>query len=186
MSGNPLLSGLPFIFAVLVGIIFTLITALIYFLLHKKNDFKLYTAVFIFAVYIFMVYVVLFKPYVISGKGMNYEGIVYYNFEVFKTISGYIENQNYVPLIGGVLVTLPLFPVFYSVFYKIISVKKCAVFSLIFVILIEPLQLIINILTAFPNKAVDIDDFILNIIGFFIGYIITVIWCKCLRKISFA
>ena len=78
----------------------------------------------------------------------------------------YLENKNYIPLLGSVVVTIPIFPIADWCLRNCLSKKKIFSLMLLFVCLIEPIQLAINMITAYPNKVVDIDDFFLNLFGF--------------------
>ena len=54
------------------------------------------------------------------------------------------------------------------------SVKKISIISILAGIFIEPIQLLINLITGFPNYVIDIDDFMLQIAGILVGlFIIT-------------
>lgn len=182
MMGSQLLQGLPIGLAVLIGMIFAVFPALRNRKIHKKIDIKLCGSLFFFGMYLCMVYKILFHPYIIHGGDLNYPELIYYNFDIFNTISEYIENANYVPLFGGILITIPMFPIFYMVFHKKVTKQKCALLCIMIVTAIEPLQLIINLITQYPNKVIDIDDFLLNLIGLVIGFILTDLWNKIVKK----
>ena len=63
------------------------------------------------------------------------------------------------------------------------SIRKISIFSLLIAIAIEPLQYILNIVTRYPNRVIDIDDTILRISGVIFALIIIFIINKHKNRI---
>ena len=63
------------------------------------------------------------------------------------------------------------------------SIRKISIFSLLIAIAIEPLQYILNIVTRYPNRVIDIDDTILRISGVIFALIIIFIINKYKNRI---
>lgn len=171
------------IFAAFIGVICAFLCGLIQFVKRKYVDYGFCIYVFLCSAYVLMAFIILFKPYNYKGD-MDLTLINFINLEAFKTISIYIQDQNYIPIIGNIIITLPLFPLSYVLLNRFVSMKKCFLILLILILIIEPLQLTIDIITMYPNKVVDIDDFILNLSGYLIGFILTaLIYKSCLIKL---
>ena len=165
----------------LIAVIFIclFITFLICLILKglRKFERNMTGKIFLCVLYLLSIYLLLFKPYIYNGLGRVSEGMSITNLslEPFSTIRMCLANKNYIPLLGSVAVTIPIFPIAYWCLRNCLSKKKIFSLMLLFVCLIEPIQLVINMITAYPNKVVDIDDFFLNLIGYLIGFIITVL-----------
>lgn len=152
------------------------ITSLICLILKglRKFERNMIGKIFLCVLYLLSIYLLLFKPYIYNGLGRVSEdmSITNLSLEAFSTIGICLENKNYIPLLGSVVVTIPIFPIADWCLRNCLSKKKIFSLTLILVCMIEPIQLAINLITAYPNKVVDIDDFFLNLIGYFIGFII--------------
>ena len=86
----------------------------------------------------------------------------------FKTL----KNLGFISIAGHIVLTMPI-PILIYIILRA-SVKKISIISILAGIFIEPIQLLINLITGFPNYVIDIDDFMLQIAGILVGlFIIT-------------
>lgn len=93
----------------------------------------------------------------------------------FKQITEYITVKNYLYLFGNIAVFIPI-PIFF--FLNRVSFQRNMLFSFISIVIVEPIQLAINKITMYPNKIIDIDDFIMSLIGIIVSLIIVYIFNK--------
>ena len=93
------------------------------------------------------------------------------NLVPFRTIANYLRTRNVVQLLGNSLVLLP-FPILLRLNFPTLKSKVFRMILLFVTFLIEPVQLLINVLLHSPFNAIDIDDFLLNAIGCFLGFAI--------------
>ena len=179
--------GISFASDIAITLLITLIICLI-LRSFKKFEYNAETILKIFfcILYMFLVYCILIKPYIYDGTGRVPEDVSVLNLALkpFDTISTYSADKNYIPILGSIFITMPLFPLAYWNLRRHVSNKKCFFIFLIFVCMIEPIQLVVNIITSYPNKVIDIDDFILNLIGYLIGYVLTTIIYRIVLRIS--
>lgn len=164
---------------IVVIVISLFITSLICLILKglKRFERNMISKIFLCVLYLLSIYLLLFKPYIYNGFGRVSKDMSITNLSLkpFSTIEMYLENKNYIPLLGSVVVTIPIFPIADWCLRNCLSKKKILSLMLLFVCLIEPIQLAINMITAYPNKVVDIDDFFLNLIGYLFGFITTIL-----------
>ena len=164
---------------IVVIVISLFITSLICLILKglKRFERNMISKIFLCVLYLLSIYLLLFKPYIYNGFGRVSKDMSITNLSLkpFSTIEMYLENKNYIPLLGSVVVTIPIFPIADWCLRTCLSKKKIFSLMLLFVCLIEPVQLAINMITAYPNKVVDIDDFFLNLIGYLFGFITTIL-----------
>lgn len=137
-------------------------------LLIKKNILHK-GLLFIEIIYVFVILIILFFP----ENTLHRNNIDYINYNLqlspFKQLNSYLANKNYIALLGN---TFILFPVPIFLMLNKVRFKTNIIISFILVILIEPIQFLINIITEYPNKVIDIDDFILELSGILLGLII--------------
>lgn len=138
-------------------------------------------------IYAINLFGVLFFPIVFDIPIDDAETVVMVNLIPFKTISEmYLNMPSYVfikQIFGNILLLIPFGFLIPILFKRITSFLKLVICSLIFSIAVEFLQLFINVITKYPNRASDIDDIILNVIGAIIGFLILKIVNKLLIKV---
>lgn len=139
-----------------------------------KNKILLYFEI----LYVCTITILLFYP---SNTLMDALSLEFNYFELtpFKTITEYISNGNYVMLAYNLFILMPI-PIILSI-NKIPAKINIAV-SFFIAVSVELIQLIINIITKYPNKIIDIDDFILYVVGISIGLVFTGIYKYCRKK----
>ena len=93
------------------------------------------------------------------------------NLLTFKTINDYHSKRNWVELLGNFLVLLP-FPILLRLNLPAMKSRVLRITLLFVTLLIEPAQLLTNVFLHSPFNAIDIDDFLLNAIGCFLGFAI--------------
>lgn len=158
---NTYLNQLPFFNYLLI----TIIIWGIIIILKKNIENKIVLLIEIF--YIIIVSTILFYPEnTLSTYSIKAN---YFQLLPFKTISEYIINKNYFAIIGNIFILLPI-PIF--LYIHKISLKKNVVTSFLIATAVEPIQILINVITKYSNKIIDVDDFILYIIGVLIGFIL--------------
>lgn len=138
-------------------------TIILLFRKNIKNKFLLYIEIF-YALYLisFFFYPVGFN----SPESLEYSQA---NLIPFKQITDYIVNKNFISLFGNMLIIFPL-PIL--LYINKFSIRKISIFSLLIAIAIEPLQYILNLVTQYPNRIIDIDDTILRVIGVIFALVI--------------
>jgi glycopeptide antibiotics resistance protein len=125
---------------------------------------------FISAAYILMAYRILFSvtKFGIYGNPEPWYG----NYIPFATIWEYIDEGNpwlfLMQVAGNVLITLPL-PLVLRFYLPRLRMKRVGAVSLIITALIEPVQLLINMVLGGPSNIIDVDDLILNLVGCGLG-----------------
>lgn len=102
------------------------------------------------------------------------------NLIPFKTITEYLGQLLHGQLsisiiasniIGNIILTLPI-GVLLPLNFKNITLNKTIIIAIITPIIIESIQLLLH-LSKLGTRSVDIDDFILNLLGIIIGYYIS-------------
>lgn len=109
----------------------------------------------------------LFKTmgFTMDGQGDPFAAV---NLVPFKTIAEYIENRNRVQIFGNMLVLFPFPALLYFNFPKMNN-RNYLVTVLCVTVLIEPIQLLINVIANISANVIDIDDFLLNAAGCLLG-----------------
>ena len=103
-----------------------------------------------------------------GGDGrMNYVQLI-----PFQTIIDTLKSNNWIVQLGGNIVLI--IPVIFFAYYifSVKSLKKCILLGVFVTVFIEITQLIIDVITKFPNKVCDVDDIILNIIGVMVAVLV--------------
>ena len=130
----------------------------------KKNESTFYMIGYILtAFYCVFLIDIYFSPTVIRK---SIDSII-----PFKTL----KNLGFISIAGHIVLTMPI-PILIYIILRA-SVKKISIISILAGIFIEPIQLLINLITGFPNYVIDIDDFMLQIAGILVGlFIITLVY----------
>jgi glycopeptide antibiotics resistance protein len=137
--------------------------------------FKLFTARFFGLWYAFAVVALLFKVAVflktiavMGGQGGPFAAV---NIVPFKTIAEYAAAGNTLQIAGNLMVFFPLPALLRCNFPKM---QTRDYFLTVFgaVVLIEPLQTLINVIVNGPANVIDIDDFLLNAAGCLLGLLV--------------
>jgi glycopeptide antibiotics resistance protein len=94
------------------------------------------------------------------------------NLKPFATITKYVGERNVVQILGNAAVLFPL-PILIRLNFTKVSFRKTAAISAVMTVLIEPLQLLVNVIIRSPYNSIDIDDLILNAAGAAVGLLVT-------------
>ncbi len=162
-----------------------------YKLIVKKR--KVYKCIFnlLFLMYILLLIKVVFFPVPYQKELIqSYKETVSYgdiqNFIPFKMILSFIRNSSFtfaLKQVGGNLILLFPLGVFVSIIAKNKSNKTMFLIGLGTTVFIEITQGLIGLIIGFQYRVVDIDDVILNTIGYTIGLIVTkLLFRLCLNK----
>jgi glycopeptide antibiotics resistance protein len=92
------------------------------------------------------------------------------NLKPFVTIIEYVNARNTIQIAGNLGVLFPL-PILLRLNFAKISFRKITLISAIVTLLIEPLQLLVNVIIRSPYNSIDIDDLLLNAAGVALGLI---------------
>ncbi|WP_112182507.1 MULTISPECIES: VanZ family protein [Paraliobacillus] len=158
-----------------VGIVFGLPIIVLYIIIKfSTKSFKtlkieiINTTMLLYTV--ILVYLLWLDPgYVMANQS--------YNFIPFKTIALYVNQllEGFLPLriiainlLGNIVVTVPIG---LWLGYKRIAVKHAILFSATVPVIMEMGQLFFHEI-GYVTRTVDIDDWILNFVGIFLGYFI--------------
>lgn len=161
---------LPILNVIIFSLAISFAVSLRLIVLKKSFTIIAMTSIFCFlsTSYMLLLYIILLRPWHAGSVKAAVPYTVAFNLVLGKTIFSHFSENNYLPLVGNLLITFPL-PIFMHLGFKQLSLKTVAVFSLLLVLVIEPSQLLINHLTHFPNHIIDIDDLLLNTCGCFAG-----------------
>jgi glycopeptide antibiotics resistance protein len=103
-----------------------------------------------------------------------------YQLNPFETITSSLNAGNYRQVVGNLIMLLPL-PILIGVLNRRTpSFSKFFIGSVLLVLFIELSQLALDYITGVPNAVTDIDDFIMNMLGALIGWIIIKIYFRSL------
>ena len=95
---------------------------------------------------------------------------------LIQTLDGFRHPELYLltlRAIGGNFIMLLPFPIFLGLLVKKeLTFKKAVIVGFLISLFIEIVQLIINLLTGWPNRLVCIDDLLLNTLGVVVGFFI--------------
>lgn len=174
------LSQIPFLNTALIA---CLLSGLVFIFLRANKKYKgtvsKYPYIFMLVFYGLLLISILFYPSVTHPD--EYIDVNYFQLIPFKSIVNFVVNRNYIQILGGIIITIPIVPLTLLNF-KGLSLKTTSLITSAIVLLIEPLQLLINILTKYPNKIIDIDDLILNSVGLLISICLIKGYQKILNK----
>ena len=144
---------------------------------HKNINYKYYLLM-LFIFYVLCVVKLAFFPLYMNWNGIlsemaavKREETIYLQLVPFRTIIAMLNKPFwFVQIVGNIAFLLPL-PVFIRFMYLEKNIKSLHMIriGIFFSIGIELMQYIINVITCYPNRVVDIDDLILNSIGVLIG-----------------
>jgi glycopeptide antibiotics resistance protein len=142
------------------------------FLLKKKTPIKsLFLAIF------FIAYLICVMKYTFIPLSLNVDYPIPLTFDYFcnvipfKNIILSLERHYWVQVYGNILLLLP-FPMFILMISPLTKLKRALFITFITCIGIELIQLLIDLITKYPNKVADIDDIILNMFGALIGVLL--------------
>lgn len=167
--------------AMLFGIILIVIAQLI--LIIKRVSVKKNAIITVFLLYVIMLVSVVFFPIPYQSKGYDLD----YNYTPFLSIINYFDDGGIYGLkavFGNIVLMVPWGVLFRMVFNN----KKTWVFwlsTIVFCVGIEFAQHVINLIIGYRYRCVDVDDFILNITGATIGYVLyLLVFKRFYKKIS--
>lgn len=148
--------------------------------IHRELGFLglLITSIFLFSITIGLSFVTLSKEALAQVRAVSSS---YYNFVPFKTLAFMVkaifrgfDEHSLINVVGNIIVFVP-FGLFVSLVSKKRRLLKAVVCTALFSFSIEFLQL-------FVLRATDIDDIILNTLGGFIGYCVSLIFSRVYFK----
>lgn len=116
------------------------------------------------ALYAILIYALFIRPKSLVASDIPLGSIL--QLTPFATIS----TAGQLSILGTLLAFVPL-PLL--AFAHTRSMKKAVVWALAIAILIEPLQLVIDLVTGFPSFVVDVDDMMLQVLGSAAGIVLT-------------
>jgi glycopeptide antibiotics resistance protein len=116
---------------------------------------------------------VLFKlrTFLLTEQGDPFANI---NLVPFTTIAPYLAQGDLIQLVGNIFILFPL-PLFLYFNFPHMKNRTLLLSVLCVTVLIEPVQLLINIITNAPANVIDIDDFFLNATGCLLGLGLTLL-----------
>ncbi|GHU94663.1 hypothetical protein FACS1894208_06140 [Clostridia bacterium] len=156
-----------------VALVAAVILTVIAYVRHKRTFGEV---VWLFSVrfaglwYAFAAVTLLFKLVTIrfalnDVSGLGSMGV---NLKPFATIIEYANARNTIQIAGNLGVLFPL-PILLGLNFTKMSFRKIAAISAIVTVLIEPLQLLVNVIIRSTYNSIDIDDLILNAVGVAVG-----------------
>jgi|LGVF01.2.fsa_nt_gb glycopeptide antibiotics resistance protein len=162
--------------------VFMIVFALISFFIIKRNykrtQVYLNRAVLVhltFSFYVLVMINLFILPICIPGEGydaVQWQHISFLQLRPFVTINQMLSNGNwFIQILGNIGLCIPV-PFFLYYYTKKMTVSLHLIFGLFLAISFELSQFIINILSGFPNRVVDVDDVILNVFGVLLGYVV--------------
>ncbi len=105
------------------------------------------------------------RTFLLNEHGDPFQNV---NLVPFLTIGEYLADRNWLQLLGNALIFTP-FPLLLRANFP--SLKRAGFYTIIAatLLLIEPLQALINLLWHGPVNVIDIDDLLLNAAGCLLG-----------------
>jgi glycopeptide antibiotics resistance protein len=163
-----------------IGLLLTFLYLLITWIVNRKRIMSKGTQVlnFLFFLYILAVVAVTFFPFPIDQRliaekietGMHQNN----NFIPFKTIIEVLHNRNYMVTLknigGNILLFVPL-SFFVPLIWGNVNLMRAVLLGFASSFSIELTQAIISLLLGFTYRSTDVDDIILNTVGFTFGYV---------------
>jgi glycopeptide antibiotics resistance protein len=131
----------------------------------------------VFAFYVLVMIKLVILPIHMPGKSYNaadWQQVSFLQIIPFATIIQMLSNGNwFIQILGNIGVCLPVsfFLYYYSGKLKLMT---HLIFGIFLSVMFELCQFIINVITNYPNRVVDIDDVLLNVLGVMLGYIIII------------
>lgn len=155
-----------------------------YFQVYRKSN---HSFAYLFCILYFMFYILCFikvaiLPINIVNIDIEFGLDRYLQIVPFETIRSVVSNGTWpVQIIGNILLFMPI-PFFMELLKnKKFQLKNLIRIMIVLIVSLELIQGLIDLITGFPNKIMDIDDIILNLIGIFLSYFIL----KILDKTKF-
>lgn len=161
-------------------LLLVMISILLKYNTYLKSRFSKYNFLLTAVVLLYVLFLIkiLFFPISVFNESFlkefwkeNGEYVSFIQLVPLKSISSSILNATWIRLtIGNIFLLTPL-PIFYGL-YKInskINYKRCLFLGILCSVTVEIIQLLINLITNYPNRVFDIDDIILNSLGILIG-----------------
>ncbi|MEN8649000.1 VanZ family protein [Bacillus cereus group sp. BceL062] len=152
----------------------------------KNNKFPFIISLYrySFVIYaIFLIKYVFFPIHILFNSTIESTIDMYYQLIPFKSISKEIfVTNNWIQIIGNVLLLFPLGVYLGLLNKKAINLKYVLKMIILTTITIEIIQFIIDLLTGFPNRLFDVDDIILNVFGGLIGWILLKVFAPIFEK----
>ena len=144
----------------------------------------------------FLIYFIGFIAYSIEAFGILFFPIIWsipvtthgpmINTIPFHTISEMLSTQklsvSVKQIVGNVAIFVPLGGLAPMLFKKMNNLLRILMLGIAVSGTVEVVQFVIDAVTRYPNRAADIDDVLLNIVGVLIGFIIQKNWKKISRK----
>lgn len=158
------MSQMPFQGILIAALFLTLGLAIAYRLVRKSPPQPRMVALMgATAVYMIFMYSLFIRPKSLTASDFPLDSIL--QLTPFATIS----TAGQLSIWGTLLAFVPL-PLLIFAYTR--SMKKTVVWALAIAILVEPLQLVIDIVTGFPSFVVDVDDMMLQVLGSFAGIVL--------------
>ncbi len=132
-----------------------------YYVSLKKNKKINLIIIIIDSLYILILFSLLFTVSFVYGTTVTYQLIP------FKSIMEYI-NKGSLRILEYIMLSIPI-PILLCLNFKTLSSRKCLFYSILFVLLFEPIQLLLNIILQQNCRIVNIDDCLLYVIGCLVG-----------------
>src|SRR5665647_2924261 len=111
-----------------------------------------------------------------------------YNLIPFKTIIGMASNSIRITALknigGNILLLMPLGFGVPLIWNKYNHIKKSIVIGLLRTVSIELIQLLVSTLIGYQYRSFDVDDIILNLIGFIMGFIVYKLVYPLIHKLN--
>lgn len=143
-------------------LIITLLCLLLsYYVSLKQNKKVNLIMIGIDSLYILILFSLLFTA------SFTYSTTITYQLIPFKSIIEYI-NKGSLKIFEYIIISIPI-PILLCLNFKTLNNKKCLLYSFFIVLLFEPIQLLLNIMSRRNYRIINIDDCLLYMIGCFVG-----------------
>ena len=160
--------GILLILFIIIVLIMTMID-----IIKKRIHFETIVIKNLFALYLLLLIKITILPIWIDVVYMPQVNIMeMIQFVPFHTIIENLTDGYYIPIIGNILLLMPLIIGISLLKSEKISKKKLLVIGVACSLLIEMVQLITDIITKTNAHILDIDDVILNIVGIILSLLL--------------
>lgn len=161
------------LFLTLLALVFVIYFFIDFILKKKRRKAIDYLIHYSFIFYLLCLIKFTFFPVAIYNHPELMGSSSYVQLIPFKSIIETINNKNYIQDWGNIILLMP-FSVYLTILNKRTKVFGYSViFGVAITFTIESVQLLIDYVTHFSNKLFDVDDMILNTIGFVLGWFLT-------------
>ena len=154
-------------------ILFVMILLFVYVKFNKRKRIEESVILFGFCIYLVYLLEIVIFPIMLDFPSPDYTLTI--NLVPFNTINEMAHYDFSIflrQIIGNIIILVPFGFFMPMIFKKFMTILPMITLGVLTSIGIECIQGIIDVLTQYDNRTIDIDDIILNVLGTLIGFLI--------------